>query len=170
MNDFVTKPVDPPALYGSVLKWLETRTVANESIEVESLSPRTAPPSIEQGNEQEVMERLSAAGIDVTAGLAILKGRIPLYLKLLQRLVDDHRHDPARLAALHASGDRAGAREITHALKGITGNLRLAALMETAKAFDDRLVAQRASDEDNVVPALIESLERQIEQIAKALG
>jgi PAS domain S-box-containing protein len=169
MNDFVSKPVDPPALYGTLLKWLETRTLVHENHASESDSLMTPAGSPAKQHDAEPLRRLSAAGIDIAPGLAMLRGKVPLYLKLLQQLVDEHGRDAERITALKATGDRAGARAITHTLKGVAGNLRLTDLTEIAKKLDECLAKPAETVESSEVPALIDALGQQFQRLAQAL-
>lgn len=77
MNDHVGKPVDPPALYGTLLRWLPL------------LAPATASASDEAGpmhHETSLAARLAdVAGLDAGQGMRNLGGNAEAFERVLQR-------------------------------------------------------------------------------------
>lgn len=68
--------------------------------------------------------RLSAIpGLDLTGGLAMVRGKLPLYRRLLALFVDHHGDEVERLRARLQAGDLVEIQRLAHTLKGSAGHL-----------------------------------------------
>jgi len=136
MHDFVAKPVDPQALYGTLRKWLSApgppaAVPARAAVAAEGPELRT---------DEAVLERLGRLpGLDLARVLALLRGKWGRYLALLRQFVQSHQDDMPRLARCLAAQDLEGARHIAHALKGVAATLGATAVAEPASRLDGLL-------------------------------
>ena len=93
MNGHVSKPIDPDALFTTLMRWVKPRkgqaveTEARTAIALED----TALPEME--------------GVDVAAGLRRVAGNKRLYLDLLARFAAQQANAGAQIAAAIESGD-----------------------------------------------------------------
>lgn len=78
-------------------------------------------------------------GLDVAKALRQLGGKKPLYCRLLSMFLEGHTSDHERLAAAYSAEDWAAMHEISHALKGVSGNLAATELYDTCLAIEEKL-------------------------------
>ena len=111
MNDHVSKPIDPAALFGAMVKYIEPG---------ERTSVVEAPVS-EVSLDEESLSAL--VGINVDAGLARLGGNRTLYRNLLLQFRRSQAHAVHEIREAFAAGDMEVAGRVAHTLKGVAGNI-----------------------------------------------
>lgn len=98
------------------------------------------PPQADGADPQGALARLrEVAGLDVSIGLRLVAQRESLYLRLLQRFVEEHADAPAKIAAAQGRGDAESAERIAHTLKGVAAQIGALALQESAAALEAAL-------------------------------
>ncbi len=75
--------------------------------------------------------------IDIESGLSRVRGNKVLFKKMLQMFLASTEFE--KFDACLASGDIAGAGDVAHAIKGMTGNLSLTALFEVSSTLMQQL-------------------------------
>ncbi|MDS4070455.1 MAG: Hpt domain-containing protein, partial [Candidatus Competibacter sp.] len=148
------KPVDPDALFATLLAWLP---------DVRQPAPAAAIPADDPGWP----DRLAGIpGLDLARGLAAVRGRPDSYRRVLALFLDHHGPDPARLTERVAAGDWDAVRRLAHALKGSAGNVGATGVQGAAEAL------QRAIDR-NLDPAarppLVETLTADLTALLRGL-
>ncbi len=149
MDDFITKPVDPAALFAVLLKWLSQNLAARVSFDATAID---MPQDI--------------AGLDTVQGLNTLNGNAAAYVRLLRRYAANHADDMARLRARLAAGEREEARRIAHTLKGASGNLGATAAQRLATELD---AAFKAGREAAQLESPVGELEGELHRLAAAI-
>jgi PAS domain S-box-containing protein len=133
MNDFVSKPFEPYALFATLARWLPA-----------GAGPAAAVPALEG----------TARGLSIELGLRRCMGRRDLYERIARRSVDSGARLPEEIAAALAAGDRRGAARMAHSLISSAGTLGASALSDLARALQDAI----EGDAVTRTPALLAAL------------
>ena len=165
MNDFITKPVEPDALYQSLLLWLPVRTRDGPRTVADPMvgSTRAAPSSDGEGLPPLLTE---FAGLDTARGLAALRGNAQAYVKLLRQFTDDHFGDAQYVRDELAAGRKDAALRRLHALKGVAGTLGAIRLQAAAAALE--LAAREGAPRET--PALLDTLQAEQSELDAVLS
>lgn len=126
MNDHITKPIDPDAMFSTLLRWLPGRDAP----------AAVAGPAPAPAGDQPL---LVIPGIDTASGLRRVAGNHGLYRKLLDKYVEGQADAPAALRAALAAGDRGTAERIAHTAKGVSGNIGAEAPQQAAAALEQAI-------------------------------
>ncbi len=131
MNDFVSKPFDPPRLIDTLSQWVKPNLYRNASPAVQPLQ------SAGQGNE--FLDKLP--DFDLSGALARFGGNKDFLGKMLRQFGDEFAHAQSRLDSLMSAGRQADAAHFLHQLKGVAGNVGAQALYEAAHTLELELQA-----------------------------
>ncbi|KQP22478.1 PAS domain S-box protein [Pseudorhodoferax sp. Leaf267] len=130
MVDHITKPLDPQAMFDTLARWVRTRSAAPTA----GAPPRAAPAAA-----PEAMPLPAVPGLDAAAGLLRVGGNRALYLRLLRQFADKQADADQRIAAALAAGDSATAERIAHTVRGVAGNIGLAAVQRSAATLEQAI-------------------------------
>jgi CheY-like chemotaxis protein/HPt (histidine-containing phosphotransfer) domain-containing protein len=129
MSDFVAKPVNPSLLFSTLLKWLsapQEQPVAPQGAVTSSPVATTIRPPVLGLDMENALSRLDILpGLNLSYGLAMLRGNTEKYLSLLVQFVDVHAADMSQLGLSLSKADLIQARLLIHTLKGASATLGL---------------------------------------------
>jgi two-component system, sensor histidine kinase and response regulator len=155
MNDHVSKPIDPDALFATLARWVKTREApAARSVARPAKRAAVLIPEID--------------GVDVTEGLARAAGNRRLYRDLLMRFARDYVDLGAQIAAALESGDPKQAEHIVHTVKGVAGNMSISKIYASADKLE-KAIRERDSAVPKLLSAFASVVTHQIHAIQHAL-
>jgi HPt (histidine-containing phosphotransfer) domain-containing protein len=141
MNDHVTKPIDPDALFAALARWTKQRSAAPAEPAIPA--PEGAGPALPQID-----------GVDIAGGLKRVAGNRKLYRTLLEQFVSKEAGAASGIAQALKAGDRAVAERQAHTLKGVAGNIGIGDVQSAAEELEKAIRAGDAS-----APSLLGDLE-----------
>ena len=139
MNDHVSKPIDPAALFETVSRFYKPKDA--------SANPPT--PVAVGANDFELP---TIDGLDTQDGLTRVAGNRHLYRKLLRQFVEQQGGSVAEITTALAELDPALAERTAHTLKGVAANLGAKQVQAAASVLEE-IIRHRGGNEETA-PAL----------------
>jgi len=156
MNDHVSKPIDPDAMFATLLRWAKPRKVRATGAE-----DRTAKPA----NDEPLPE---IEGVDMAGGLKRVAGNKRLHHDLLMQFAAKHSEVNSQILAAIDGGDNKLAERIAHTAKGVAGNIGLGKVFAAAGKLERAI-----READAAVPAVVDEftlvMSRQAQAIQNAM-
>jgi len=121
MNDHVSKPIDPDALFATLARWTK------------SLPRQSEPSDAIDGGLPEI------AGVDIDGALRRVAGNRRLYRDLLQQFAARESNAPERISAALQSGDVKLAERIAHTVGGVAANIGIPGVQAAAERLERAL-------------------------------
>ncbi len=155
MNEHLGKPIDPDALFATLMRWVKPRAQAS-AVGRKPMAPvgDVILPEID--------------GVDLVDGLTRVNGNKKLYRDLLLQFAASQARVDSQILTAIRSGDIPLVERIAHTVKGVAGNFGMGNLFTVAGKLE-RAIRQM----DPAVPVLVEEftlvLSRQIHAIRSAM-
>jgi len=126
MNDHIAKPIDPDELFRTLLRWIKPRTNLNiNTAKLHDSKTQTAEiklPDIE--------------GIDIQLGLKRVLNKMPAYISMLRKFLENQANAPSELRFALANNDIATAERLAHTAKAVCGNIGAMGLHHQAEELE----------------------------------
>jgi signal transduction histidine kinase/DNA-binding response OmpR family regulator/HPt (histidine-containing phosphotransfer) domain-containing protein len=152
MNDHIVKPIDPDHLFATLARWVKPRPQAFSIPQAKPVSPAAGE------------DTLNIEGVDHHGALKRLGGNERLLRDLLGKFAVQQGDAAAQISAALESGDQKLAERIAHTVKGVAGNLGIAALQAAAQDLEKALHAG-----DGSTPALLDAFGSRLAQQVAAI-
>jgi signal transduction histidine kinase/DNA-binding response OmpR family regulator/HPt (histidine-containing phosphotransfer) domain-containing protein/HAMP domain-containing protein len=165
MNDHVSKPVDPVALFDTVARYYKPGSSrGNEALNSGSQKAgRGGQSLVTSATTNEKSGDLPAIeGLNTAEGLLRVGGNKKLYLKLLRQFVAQNADAPGQIAEQLRAGDRPTAERTAHTVKGVAGNLGAKTVHAASAELEKAIRA-------NAAPAVINALHQRFAKDLVAL-
>jgi two-component system sensor histidine kinase/response regulator len=122
MNDHISKPIDPAALFETVARHCRRAEITADPVPA-SVAPVVVPQPTTRASASAEVVLPVGPGLDSIDGLARVAGNRTLYRRLVTQFAEQQGSAPEQIAAALKSGDRALAERLAHTLKGVAGNI-----------------------------------------------
>ena len=150
MNDHVSKPIDPDALFATLARWTK------------HASSNGAAPAARQPAPEVVVPQID--GVDTASGLRRVADNKQLYRSLLGQFVEKQSEAGARMLTAYEKGDPKLAEQIAHTVKGVSGNLGVTKVQLAAARIE-----RGFRDNDVTLPSLLSEFDFLLRQQANLI-
>jgi signal transduction histidine kinase/CheY-like chemotaxis protein len=154
MNDYITKPINPDELFGTLAKWIRR-------------SERTPEPSPPQASPSDLpgMTRIVAqpGRLSREAGLASFSGNEALLEKMLRRFLELKPQAGLEIKAALAEGDSETASRLAHSMIAVAGTIGATELSGLSRSLQNAI---QSGPPESVAPLL----DRFEENLADIIG
>ncbi len=143
MNDFVTKPINPEALWQALLSWIQPRAGLGQS------SPPAAARAAAGPQQADALAALPMhiAGLDAKLGLARTNHNAGLYLAMLRKFFATQKDTLLHIRQARDAADMATAERLAHTLRGVAGNLGAGHVQACAERLESALRTSAPADD-----------------------
>ena len=155
MNDYLTKPIDPPAFFATLRKWLnpETTEGSSKSIDIQEAEPETS---------------LEIDGLDVESGIARVGGNPKIYANILRKFASNQADAPEKIKSAIAEEDWELAERTAHTLKGVAGNIGANEIFKLSVELDAILKkAVKNAEAEEAMPLPAAKIEELLQALTK---
>jgi HPt (histidine-containing phosphotransfer) domain-containing protein len=157
MDDYIAKPIDPDALFATLLKWIPPKHEAN-------IVPAEKTIVLQENSENDPLMRIE--GLDVKTAMKRLLNKRSSYENVLRRFAGEQSESINEIRAHLKSGDREAAVRTAHTLKGLSGTIGADSLQRRAASIESALKSIKNLNDIN--PELVD-LEQELNRLITAI-
>jgi CheY-like chemotaxis protein len=161
MSDFVAKPIDVKLFYATLLKWVKPK---NEVL-------------LQEDNrvikDRANLYALNIDGVDIDKALECVANDEEMLFGMLKRFAASQKDAMQKIFEMHENGNVAELQRAVHTLKGLCGNIEVAALYEGLKNVESAIKEESVNSDalvsmlreiDEELKGVIASIEENFEQ------
>jgi two-component system sensor histidine kinase/response regulator len=138
MNDHLTKPIDPSALYEALLRWIPPG----------QYQPESSHNIVANGEDDSALPQLD--GIDITRGLANHMRRPAFYRRILAQFNQEFGAAADDISAAIDAQDFELARRLAHSVKSAAATIGAEELSQRARILEHRLAAGKPANAEMI--------------------
>ena len=157
MNDHITKPVDPDALYRALKKWIVTKQPVIQALEHSEKSEAATTGDF-------FLPHLP--GIDQQEAMRILNNKASLFVKMLYDFRKNYSSLPNAMRDLSAAGDWTEIQKKAHTVKGVAGYIGSSLLQKAASSLEDALRNDQREEAGHMLTLFIKTLDEILSSLA----
>jgi CheY-like chemotaxis protein len=166
MQDFLSKPVQPNALFGTLARWLEHKVKPSSMVEVRQ-------ELASYGNVSAVEEEFDISRlrhIDSRLGLSLMMGKRDLYLQVLRRFRDGQINTAEQIQSALSAMQDDRAIHLVHTLKGLAGSIGAKQLQADALKLENAMQSmQQDQISRHTCLTLCDQLQSSLQQVLEEL-
>jgi CheY-like chemotaxis protein len=168
MNDHVSKPIDPDALFMTLSRWTKPKERSAKGEVSDGVAAAAVAPEPPTRQAVEDIAIPDIEGVDVADGLRRLAGNRRLYRDLIEQFARKQGDAAGQITTALVSGDRQLAERVAHTVKGVAGNLGIKQIQTSAERLE-RAIRENDVGEPTTLVEFGSLLGRQVEAIERAL-
>lgn len=161
MNGYVTKPIDPYALFKTLVQWIKPGS--------RRLS-ETYVNSIKDGENAVEVVNINLPGFEVKEAIERMGGKQSTYMKALRKVLESESDFVERVEKYLEQKDIKSAIRAAHSLKGVAGNIGAVSLAESARMFEEVLTGDQSNKAEHLNTLLSEGLVKTFNTIKNGLN
>jgi signal transduction histidine kinase/FixJ family two-component response regulator/HPt (histidine-containing phosphotransfer) domain-containing protein len=143
MQDFLSKPVQPTALFSTLARWLTHKHQVSGAHELQQeLASYGNPPTSD--NPQTIMALHGWQHIDTELGLSLMMGKQDLYRQVLSRFRDGQSNTAQHVHEALSAFDDERALFLIHTLKGLAGSIGARQLQAKALQLENGIESMQS--------------------------
>ena len=163
MNDYVTKPINPEALFETLVRWVPPGKRDVPIID-DKMRGHSLPLETDMALDGEL------PGIDISAGLKTVGGSKSAYFKVLKTFYRKNQNVSRQLQDAVDGNDMESATRIAHSVKGVSGSIGAVRLYEVSAQIEHILGAGRTDDVKAMFPDFTASLQTVLTSLGSIPG
>jgi two-component system, sensor histidine kinase and response regulator len=163
MNDHITKPIDPTALYETLRRYYRKgapEEAGGKPKQAAGEGASKAATATDGGG------RIEVEGLNVEDGLRRVAGNAKLYRSLLRQFMEGQTDAAEKVARSLQGGDWAVAERTAHTVKGVAGNIGATEVQGMAGELEKAIRQKRGAEE---IEALRARLDRALGELKRSL-
>ena len=155
MNDYVSKPIDQKELFLSLIKWIEPkeRKLPENEKTKSDINSNIDFPNLE--------------GLDTEAALNKMFRKKEFYKKILYQFLDNYNNIADQIVENYKNGNIKKCRELSHKVKGVTGNIGAFNLHETTKKLEMIFIKKDFENYSSIMDKFKDELSIVLQSITK---
>ena len=166
MVDFISKPIDPEQLFGTLRRWINKAPGSGRNADATVAPHAEAEASSDLWDGEAVLE---IPGIDTRKGLYGVLGRMDRYVLMLQTFAQDQGRCGTRIVTALEQGDSALAERLAHTLHGVAGQVGAGALSTLAADLESALRERPPMPYSQALWDMAAQLQRSLETHVQAI-